>query len=225
MLSNVYQLEPTGDTFYNFIFQKLKAIDVVIICEGVIDKKVVKKIMSISEINTNVKVGIINAGGIDLAYDIATIIASLANIARKLKSIGVLIDAENFTIDERVKSLLNSLRAYELVIHMPLHAEGQTYKVIIGTTHGRTMDLVIAVSGDFDLPFEAHKLEDHGVRLLLMEGAISQGQVKNFRDAKELISKEELLALLEKSQINNIKLAFRHIYTMLKMLGVLSARS
>jgi len=225
MLSNVYQLEPTGDTFYNFIFQKLKAIDIVIICEGTIDKKVVKKIMSISEINTNVKVGIINAGGIDLAYDIATIIASLANIARKLKYIGVLIDAESFTIDERVVSLLNSLRSHGLVIRTPSHVEGQIYKVTIGTAHGRSIDLVIAVSGDFDLPFKTHKLEDHGVRLLLMEGIISKEEVENSRDAKELVSEERLLDLLESSQVDNIKLAFRHIYTLLKMLGVLSASS
>jgi len=225
MFSNVYQLEPTGDTFYNFIFQKLKAIDVIIICEGKIDKKVVKKIMSISGISTNIKVGIIDAGGIDLAYDIAATIAFLANVARKLKAIGVLIDAERSTVDERVKSLLDSLRSYGVRINTPPQAEGQTYKVTIETVRGRAIDLVIAVSGDFSLPFNTHKLEDHGVRLLLMEGAINEEKVKDAEDAKDIISEERLLELLERSHIDNIKSAFRHIYTMLKMLGVLSTSS
>lgn len=225
MFSNVYQLEPTGDTFYNFIFQKLKAIDVIIICEGKIDKKVVKKIMSISGISTNIRVGIIDAGGIDLAYDIAAIIAFLANIARKLKAIGVLIDAERSTVDERVKSLLDSLRSHGVRINTPPQAEGQTYKVTIETVRGRAINLVIAVSGDFSLPFNAHKLEDHGVRLLLMEGSINEEKVKDAEDAKEIISEERLLELLERSHIDNIKSAFRHIYTMLKMLGILSASS
>jgi len=228
MLSNVYQLGPTIDEIYSFISQRQETINIVIICKGKIDMYVVKKIMTISKINTDIKIGMINAGGIDKAYELVPSIAVLANIARKLKAIGVLIDAEDSTIDERVNSLLDSLRSHGVKIDPLLQAEGQTYKVTITTieaTHRRAIDLVIAVSGDFGLPFQNHKLEDHGVRLLLAEGAINEEQVKVTKDAKKIISRERLLELLENSHIDNIKYAFRHIYTMLEMLGVLSARS
>jgi len=225
MSSNIYQLEPTVDTFHNLIFRRLIAIDVVIICEGITDKKVVKKIMSISEINNNVRIGIVNVGGLRLAYNYTVITASLASVARRLRAIGMLIDAENFTPNRRVESLLDSLRARGLIINTPPFVEGQTYKVSVETTGRRVIDLVVAVSGDFDLPFETHKLEDHAVRLLIMEGAISEREVRNFKDAKEIVSEKRLLELLDNSHIDNIRSAFRHIYTMLKMLGVLSTSS
>jgi len=64
-------------------------------------------------------IGVTDCGGINLVSQAAYVITLLAKIARKLKTMAVVVDAEDLNIESRGTSIVNSLRSKELILENP----------------------------------------------------------------------------------------------------------
>jgi hypothetical protein len=74
---------------------------------------------------------------------------------------------------------------------------------------GRVIILMMAVSGDFDLPFKKHGIEDHGVRLLLLRRVVEESELYRYESAKHIIvDQSALLKYIDNSDKENVKRAF-----------------
>ena len=178
------QLKPHQETFYKFVMNKLRSLDAIVLCEGKMEVKVVKRI--IRKLNLEIKgfVGITNCEGISHVPVMTCVVALLARLARKLKVIAVIMDAEEMSIKDRAESMINSLRARKLNVEDLEPINSQVFRTFI-TINEKKLTLLIAINGDYTLPFEKHKIEDHIVKLMILESKIEKMILRNTRIQKK----------------------------------------
>ena len=63
-------------------------------------------------------------------------------------------------VKNRVRSLIDSLRARNLKVKPVLRETKQIFKTYVSSNE-RKLTLFIAINGEFTLPFKKHKIEDH----------------------------------------------------------------
>ncbi len=66
------------------------------------------------------------------------------------------------------------------------------------------------------LPFRNKMLEDHGVQILLLKNKISLEELRGYKKSKEIIRGENLINLIECSNIEYVKEAFCHMECLIK---------
>jgi hypothetical protein len=162
--------------------------------------------------------GITDCEGIDNIPGMAQAITSLAKVSVKLKTMIVIADAEDLSVDVRVQSIIDSLRSKGASISdlQPLMECNQVYRANM-RVEGRVIILMMAVSGDFDLPFKKHGIEDHGVRLLLLKRVVEESELYRYESAKHIIvDQSALLKYIDNSDKENVKRTFSHLYHVLK---------
>jgi len=108
MTTNLLQLKPLQNSFYEVIFRRLKRLDVVVLCEGTSEAEVVKRVLSRFRIH-GVSVGVTDCEGIENVPRITWAMLTLVRISRRLSAIVVVIDAEALRTDERARSIVKSL--------------------------------------------------------------------------------------------------------------------
>jgi hypothetical protein len=105
-----------------------------------------------------------------------------------LKDIVVVVDGDEYSVDDRVRSIVNSLASRGAPVE-GLQRDSVCNQVYISrvTVGGRSLRLLIAVNGDFFMLFKRHCLEDHCVKLMRRE------VVEGVGSSKHLVSVDECL--------------------------------
>jgi len=213
------QLKPHYEAFYRFVFNRLMKLDALILCEGRTETEVVKRIAEKLGISLReFSVGVTDCEGIEVVPRMTSAVLALAKLSRRLKVMVVVIDAENMDVESRLRSFTNSLKAKGAQTSTPSPINEQVYSIKV-TVENRTLVMIIAVSGDFILPFQRHKLEDHVVRLLLLNGKVSEEDLRRYRDSKEVINRDRIVEFIENSDEECVRHAFRHIHLALLKLS------
>jgi len=217
MSTVLLQLKPREESFYEILFKKLERLDVVVLCEGRSDVEVAKSVFRklASEIeSTRVSMGFTNVEGRENIPYIAVVVFALSKLYRKLKSIVVVIDADEFSVEERVKSIIDSLRARGVQVEEftrdSINPQVYTLSTVL---NNRYLKLIVAVSGDFSLPTRKHVLEDHCVKLA------NRHVASGLDSARQLVEDiRECLKHIEESPVNSVCREFGHICRALEIL-------
>ncbi|MHA1596809.1 MAG: hypothetical protein ACTSWV_04210 [Candidatus Asgardarchaeia archaeon] len=145
--------------------------------------------------------------------------ALLANLSRKLKALSVLVNAESMNFIDRINSIVSSLRAKKLwtTNPQPITKCDQVFQLHI-KTYFKELPLIIAVSGIKEFEFVKHCIEDHGVKLMLLERSIDSQEVLKHNEAKQIVRKNELVEIIRNSKRKNTELAFNHVICLLDAL-------
>lgn len=211
------QLKPHEELFYRIVREKITRLDALVLCEGFSDaevaKRVLRKVRQVAPLGEaeQVVVGFTDCGGKDNVPFLAGALLALSRLARKLKSVLVIIDADEYTAEDKVRSFSDSLASKRNALEVQLgnfrrDSEcGQVYisRIMVG---GRVLKLVVAVNGDFSMPFRRHCLEDHCVNLM----GISASEA--VESAKHLIGDlGECLRRVEEAGAETVCKAFEHM--------------
>ena len=119
MSAVVIQLKPYQEFFYEVVRGKLTRLDALVLCEGSNDAEAAKRVLRKVEEGAllvgaeQLMVGFTDRGGKDNVPLLASGLLILSRLARKLKSVLVVVDAEECTADDRVRSLSDSLALKE----------------------------------------------------------------------------------------------------------------
>jgi len=215
----IVQLRPPEESFDEIIFGKLVKLDAIILCEGKTEVETVKQIIEKLSIEIPITIGLADCKGITRVPRETWAIAALVKVARKLKNIGVLVDAENQNYIDRAKSIIDSLRAKEFKVEdlKPVKNSQQVFETIICTDR-KPITLTIAVSGITQYSFKKHTIENHTVKLMLLEGKIEKNTISKHEAAEEIVGREKTLEIIKQANRENIKKAYNHIIQILKQL-------
>jgi hypothetical protein len=152
---SVVQLKPLQESFYVIVFKKLAPLNAVVLCEGHSDAEVAKRILKKMESEgviggISLKVRFTDVGGRDNVPKMLDAVLSLARSSRRLKDIVVLVDGDEYSVDDRVRSIVNSLASRGARVE-GLQRDSVCNQVYISriTVGGRSLRLLIAVNGDF----------------------------------------------------------------------------
>lgn len=215
------QLKPGEELFYKFVFNEFKRFDAMLLCEGGTEVKVVKAIIGKLGIEIKLALGLTDCEGINMVPQLAGVIALLARISRKLKVLSVLVNAETMDFIDRVESITNSLKSKGLQVSdpQPITRCNQVFQLDI-KINSRTLPLIIAVNGIKEFKFAKRCIEDHAVKLMLLEGKIGSQEVLKYGEAKQIVRGNEIIENIRNSNKENIILAFNHITCLLNSLAV-----
>lgn len=184
----------------------------IILCEGKKDVETIKALINKMKMQCR-NVGITDCEGVSVLKEIAVYVATLARIARKLDKIALIIDADEQTTEKRAHLLLESLRAHGLDIKETLQISQSLYRVRLNNN-----SLILKIAGISELPFQRHMMDDHLVKLLLINGSLNDQQLGSARDAKMVIAKQESAHLIiEKSLKENVEQAYSNVIEFLKV--------
>ena len=216
----IVQLKPRSEAFSAFIFRGLKRLDAIVLCEGKTEVEVYKAVLRRLDIELPGALGVTDCEGLAAVPRIAAATALLAALARKLKTIAVIVDAERWTYRKRFESFLDSLRsvgALEVAHEVRTH-HAQVYEATI--TSPRQLKLLVAINGDLGLPYQTHSIEDHLVRLAILEGLIAPHQVSGVLTAKQLLEVAAIrsLEMLKDAKPENVERALEHLVLITKLL-------
>jgi hypothetical protein len=207
---DVIQLKPHQEHFY-LVFGKLAPLSAVVLCEGQSDAEVAKRILKKMESGgviggISLKVGFTDVGGRDNVPRMLDAILSLTRSSRRLKDIVVVIDGDEYSVDDRVKSIVNSLTSRGALIE-GLQRDSVCNQVYVSkvTVDRRSLRLLIAVNGDYSMPFKRRCLEDHCVKLMGIR------VVEGVESSKQLVKVKECLEHVEKAGAGRVCEAFHHI--------------
>ncbi len=207
---DVIQLKLLRESFY-VVFVKLAPLNAVVLCEGHSDAEIAKRILKKMESEgviggISLKVGFTDVGGRDNVPTMLDAILSLARSSRRLKDIVVVIDGDEYSVDDRVKSIVDSLASRGALIE-GLQRDGVSDQVYVSrvTVDRRSLRLLIAVNGDYSMPFKRRCLEDHCVKLM------GRRVVEGVESSKQVVSVEECLEHMERAGAGRVCEAFYHI--------------
>jgi len=212
------QLKPSEETFNKLVFDKFKRLDVVLLCEGGTEVKVVKALIRKLGIEVRLVLGLTDCEGIDLVPQLTGVIALLARVSRKLKALLVLVNAETMDFIDRVRSIVNSL-SKELQVDepQPLAECDHVFQLRI-KVDSRVLPLVVAVNGIKEFNFTKHCIEDHAVKLMLLEGKIDDQEVSKYSEAKQVVAEDEIIDIIGEAAEENVRSVFNHIVCLLNYL-------
>lgn len=86
--------------------------------------------------------------------------------------------------------------------------------------------VLVKVVGDFDLPYERHMVDDHILRLLMLEGLIDEGKIEDYSTAKECVDEfiesndVSIKELILNAKPENVQEAFENIVKYLKTVDI-----
>ncbi|MHA1506470.1 MAG: DUF3226 domain-containing protein [Candidatus Asgardarchaeia archaeon] len=213
------QLKPSEESFTSFVLNRLKRLDVILLCEGRTEVEIIKAVVKKLDVEVKLHIGLTDCEGIDALPRLASTVALLANLSRKLKVLSVLVDAETMNFIDRVNNIISSLRAKKLwtTSPQPIAKCDQVFQLYI-KTYFRKLPLIIAVSGIKEFEFVKHCIEDHGVRLMLLERNIDSQEVLKYSEAEQIVRRNELIEIIKNSKRENTEKAFNHITCLLDAL-------
>lgn len=186
-------------------------------CGGKIDAEIIKliysRILANLELEKIKSIAISDCEGIDKLYGLIRAIALLARLSRRLSSLAVIVDADQFTFEERFRSLVNSLNSVGLDVGVSNDyvVNERVFKALVNID-GKSINLYVAVNGIVEYGFTRHILEDHVIKLLELEGKL------RIDDIKEL-SRRGLGSSKEVIRIKGIDILMRLRRHMWRILG------
>ncbi len=214
-----------SESFIAMVSQ-VKSVKAIILCEGSSDAEVLKALARrLGFIEKLKNVAVTDAEGINtLRRDVFPTLLALivGKVVSRPKPIAVVVDANAFKPEERVKSLVDSLesRGYRVPERKPECNNVWMLRIQRGSEE---ISLIVAVNGVFEEPFtvlEAHELEDHLAYLKLLENRLSREKILNAKRAEELVTESDT-ALLDNASVEHVEEAFKHMTCLLQTLTML----
>jgi len=209
------QLKPSEASLMEFIHAGRKHFDVFILCEGYTDAEVIKRVVSKLNISGEKYIAITNAEGLENLYILAATIISMLRLFRRVKVLTLIVDADRMKIEDRVRSIVDSLKAHGFEVdYTPIGYH--LYEIIPKAQPGK-IRIYVAISGVEEYGFEKHELEDHIIKLLELRKDIERIQIEKTRMAKELLAIsgfddiQKILKIIDNSKPEEVEYALRHI--------------
>ncbi|MCC6053096.1 MAG: hypothetical protein LM569_02730 [Desulfurococcaceae archaeon] len=205
---SITQLKPWEHAFMK-ILMDVKRLDVIIICEGRSDVEVYKCVLRklTSGVERRVSIGFTDAEGLKNIPEIATAIATLSKHSRRLKTLVIAIDADEYKAEDRASRLVDSLRARGIIVEgFERHSLYDYVYTVNISSNGRRLKVLILINGDFTIPAKKHVLEDHCVKLLGIPVE------KSINSSKELIGDiEACIKRIEELPKDMVCEHFKHV--------------
>jgi len=169
------QFKPTEQSFLEMARYLDKHLDAVVLCEGPSDAELLKLVVG----EPGMSLGVTDCGGLRPLYEVGRYVAALARVSRKLRSLGVVVNADEYEPADRARALAQSLREHGLKV-------GELDPVSEGLFRLQVEQrpLVICVAGLKDVPVDRHCIEDHVLRALIAAGDLTLNDIR--RRAEEL---------------------------------------
>ncbi len=210
------QLKPRENSLIEILFRKLPRVDALVLCEGKTESEVVKTIIKKLKFDVKKVVGVTDCEGINTLYSISSVMVVLTKLFKRIKTLGVVLDSEKLTVQERIKSFVDSLRAKGLKINEPQQVCHQTFVLCV---ENYDLKIYVSISGVHKFSnFKKHTIEDHGVLLLLLKNPNLKNLIGKSKTAQEIISKDTLLNLIRESGEEDLRKTFPHICCLLRNL-------
>lgn len=159
-------------SFRDYI-RSLMELDALILCEGPSDAEVLKLVVDEPDFN----LGVTDCDGVRGIYEIGRYVTALIHLSRKLRALGVLINADEYELAERAEALASSLREHGLRVGELKLVSEALFRVCI-----EQKPFIICVAGLKDVPVDKHCIEDHLLEALISAGDISLGEVKEIAE-------------------------------------------
>ncbi|MHA1595411.1 MAG: DUF3226 domain-containing protein [Candidatus Baldrarchaeia archaeon] len=145
----IVQLKPHENAFYALARKIVKELEVIVLCEGRTDAEVLKAIIKKLEL-PDINMGVTDCEGVPAIREITSYIATLSQISKKIKVIGVIIDADEYDYEQRARSVMNSLKSSGV----PVKELNAVDENLFDIKNGK-FPILILVSGIRDLPLKA----------------------------------------------------------------------
>ena len=214
--SGLLQFEAPGALFEGIVIRSRPWFYAIVLCEGEDDERVFKSIAGKLGLHPTRTIGVAHAGGIGTLPKLASAVAVLVKLMRRARVLAVILDAEELDPERRAQDLADSIRGMGLEASTPEPVEGcsQVYRLRVNN-----IDLYVAVSGVPEYgSLEKHKIEDHGLKLRILEGKLDPAIVESIRDSKQAVTLEEMLSDIMEASPENVKRAYPHIACLIELL-------
>ncbi len=206
----VIQMKPLEEDFIHVIKDKILRVDALILCEGKYENEYIKSIIRKLNLRLEGTVSVADCAGLSNVPFMTQVIITMSSMARKLRVLALLVDAEEKEPNERLSDLVNSLRSRGVALAQAKQICDQVFEAQLSGP-SRSLWVLISISGLHRLNRPKHTLEDHVIELLELEGCpIPQEKYELLRRGLEIISK---------ASEDNVCRAFPHIRCMLARMG------
>ena len=195
----------------------------VVLCEGRDDVEVLKTIARRFGLQDKLRdVAVTDSEGIYTLRGtvLPTILSLVVGRVVRAKPLALVVDADKFTAQERVKSIVNSLQSRRLKVLSYEELCDNVWLLDVATFAGERVPILVAVNGIFQHPFEnleVHELEDHIAYLKLLTGSLGEDEVKRAGRASQLVTSDDF-SLIESVDERIVERAFRHMLCLLEKL-------
>jgi hypothetical protein len=226
MCAVILQLKPHQESFYRVVHDKIRGLDAIVLCEGASDAEVAKKIFrkmkeARPETAERQVIAFTDAGGKENIPLLADALLALLKLSRRLRAIAVIMDAEESTAEGRARSFIDGLlsRRGDLQLQLAVLQKDSTCDQVFTSNirvNGRNLKLVLAINGDFSLPFSRHTLEDHCIKLA--GTPLPREPQTAAQSAKQLLDIATCLDEIDKADLETACKAFAHICRALELL-------
>lgn len=209
------QFKPHEEAFYQMCKKLEQRFKTLILCEGERDTKALKGVLTRLEMLPARKTGVTDCGGTPAIRDITRYTEILARLSRTLERIVVMTDADEHDFKDTAQSFADSLRAHGVSFERVDRISESLYNV-----RTKRPSILIQTAGILELPFPKHTIDDHIVQLLLLEGRISEDQLRTATSTKDIVDEqtEDARTIIENAQREHVEQAFSSLIGMLRML-------
>jgi len=223
-MAEVLRLKPKESSFYQMARNiTRRKLDAIFVCEGKRDSEVLKGIMGRIFEDKERNLAVTDCEGKDAVTEIAKDIAALASVSRTLRAVPIVIDADEHSFAERARSISDSLRA---IAGIDLEMTKVDMDIFEPRSQSLRIKVFVKVVGDPNLPYKRHTIDDHIVRLLLLENLVEKEKIEKYDIAKECIDEfiglknTAVKELILSSQPENVQKAFENLVKYLKVVGL-----
>ena len=211
----ILQLRAT-DAFTELI-SRFRRAHAIILCEGSTEVEVVKAVNKrLNMLDGEVRVAITDCEGINtLRKKILPFIVRVIafKVLSKARVLGVVLDAEDLSPNERVRGITNGLRSRNVSLTCDA-VNDNVWRITL--SNDRTV--IVAVSGVMNYEwFTKHTIEDHILLLKELEGLVDSNTIRNVKEASTLVSRNDL-QLINNASTDNIKTSFKHVVKLLELI-------
>lgn len=194
-------------------------LNVMILCEGAEDERDLNTLTNKLSIAIPMGTGLTCCGGVDQLQEFARYVAALANVSRTLRRVVLIIDADTFTPEQRIRSLEQSLECHNIHLENLELVTGSIYKACARSLFGK-LNFLVKIAGEMNLPFTRHEREDYAVRLLILNNEVTVGSLTGFSKPSDFLNNYNKGSdkIIQDSPEPNVRQAYENIINLLQML-------
>ena len=213
---SLFQLKPIEQSFFRVCRDLTKKFRAIILCEGDKDATTLKSLIAKMNVQITGNIGITDCGGFPTIREIAAYVASLARLSRKLAKIALIVDANEESLDQRFRSIVDSLRANGVNVQST-----QTIAESIYMAKTESLDILIKIAGIVNLSLQSHAMEDYAIQLLIIGDEVEERQLNSFRTAKDFLNQidREPEEIIRQSQDERVEQAYENIIELLHLIS------
>ncbi len=223
--TDVIQLDPFSEPFYEIAKNATVRLSAIIICEGLTEAEIVKKLKAKLNIKYGGTIGVWHGGGQPNIYELIDYVMVLARLSKHVKAIGLVIDAEDKDLNEKYRQIYGYLvrksgeYGISSIEEVSCNQGFYLVKVRIRINGQREIYVPIAISGLPDLDLQYHMIEDHALKLAIKIGMKNRNIVHRIKRSKDAFSnRNEVLEIIDNVSVDDVVNVFKHIVLLLREL-------